>query len=54
MAEGEGGEHRADVPGAPDVSRAGRLDLRTQLSQHVAVFLSLKMRRTHYGLTSNL
>lgn len=33
----------AAVPGALDASGAGRLDLWTNLSQHVAVLLSLEL-----------
>lgn len=44
----------ATVPGAPDVSWTGRLDLWTHLSQHVTEVLGRELRRTHDGLTSDL
>lgn len=44
----------ATVPGAPDVSWTGRLDLWTHLSQHVTEVLGPELRRTDDGLTSDL
>lgn len=48
------GEPHAAVPGTLDVSWGRRLDLWTDLPQHVAVLLSLKLRRAHYSFTPNL
>lgn len=47
-------EHHEDVPFTFNVPRGGGLDLWADLSQHLAVILSLELCREDDGLAANL